>query len=160
MELGATMCRCRFWDTAAGQQEPCGHVEVDLAVHDLLQSIPQFSTLMQGKDLANIAGQGKGNRPSQEGGIFGGGCYAAESEREAVSSRNRPMVSNPVAAPIAPTNVEFVKPVNVTYRDEYRVFELPPNPQGGRPHHTHARHSCATQLRHSCTRTHACSHMP
>ena len=86
-------------------------VEVDLAVADLLGSMPQFSTLLQGKDLANIAGQAKGNRPSQEGGIFGGGCYAAESERDALTARNRPGLSNPVvaSAPVAPA---FNKPVN------------------------------------------------
>ena len=86
-------------------------VEVELAVADLLGSMPQFSTLLQGKDLANIAGQSKGNRPSQEGGIFGGGSYAAESERDALKARNRPGLSNPIVqpAPVAPT---FTKPVN------------------------------------------------
>ena len=34
------------------------------------------------------------------------------------------------AADFAKHEGAFVTPVNVTYRDEYRVFELPPNPQG------------------------------
>uniref|UniRef100_A0A6V4TDN4 EF-hand domain-containing protein n=1 Tax=Prymnesium polylepis TaxID=72548 RepID=A0A6V4TDN4_9EUKA len=100
-----------FWDSAAGQQEPCGMVEIDMAVHDLLSSQPQYSTLLQGKDLANIAGQSKGNRPSQEGGIFGGGCYASESEREILAARNRPALSNPTVAPPA-MPATFSKPVN------------------------------------------------
>jgi len=101
-----------FWDSAAGQQEPCGMVEVELAVADLLGSMPQYSTLLQGKDLANIAGTNKGNRPSQEGGIFGGGCYAAESEREALKVRQGPAAHNPVVAPPAAVPAAFTKPVN------------------------------------------------
>lgn len=87
-------------------------VEVDLAVQDLLESMPQYSTLLKGKDLANIAGRGVGNRSSQEGGIFGGGCYAADAQREALTSNKRAAVSNPIVPPAEAPPPAFSKPVN------------------------------------------------
>jgi hypothetical protein len=111
-----------FWDTAAGQQEACGMVEVDLAVQNLLSSMPQYETLLAGKDLANIAGQAKGNRSSVEGGIFGGGCYASESEREVLSARNRPAVSNPVVQAPTAAAPTFNKPVNNASSIEGGIF--------------------------------------
>lgn len=91
-------------------QEPRGAVEIEVAVQDLLQSVPQYTTLIEGKDLGNIAGQSKGNKPSQEGGIFGGGCYAAESEREILSARSRAGMYDANKQPAMPA--EMKKHVN------------------------------------------------
>jgi len=115
-----------FWDSAAGKQEPQGYIEIDLAVQDLLSSMPQYTTLLQGKDLADISGQSKGNRPSQVGGIFGGGSYAAESEREILSARNRAYLANAPAK--SDIHVEFKKPVNNASSIEGGIFAMQGEP--------------------------------
>jgi len=113
--------RPRWWDTISGEQQPCGSASIDYAVADLLSSQPQYSTLLKGADLVNVSGRGRGNRSSQEGGIFGGGSYAAESERENLSARNRPPTSErPVLAP--PTVPTFRKPVNNESSIEGGIF--------------------------------------
>ena len=64
----------------AGQQEPQGAVQVDLAINDLLSSQPEYTTGFRSGAEGFRAKQAKGNLPSQEGGIFGGGSYQAEAE--------------------------------------------------------------------------------
>lgn len=102
-----------FWDTRGGQQEPSGMVEIDFAMSNLIESLPQYDTLLKGGDPDKVAVRGQNNRPSQVGGIFGGGCYAAESERE--NTRNRPPMPPPAkpyeAAPFEPPPLEFKRPV-------------------------------------------------
>jgi len=69
----------QFWDTMAGQQEPQGGVQIDLAVNDLLSSVPDYNTGFRSGPDQFRQKQAKGNLPSQEGGIFGGGSYAADA---------------------------------------------------------------------------------
>uniref|UniRef100_A0A7S3B7P0 EF-hand domain-containing protein n=1 Tax=Haptolina ericina TaxID=156174 RepID=A0A7S3B7P0_9EUKA len=114
-----------FWDTLAGEQEPCGMVSIDYAVADLLGSQPQYSTLLKGNDLVSIAGRGQGNRPSQEGGIFGGGMYAAESERDKGRSRPLAAVDN-VAPPAEPVVPAMRKLVNNESSIEGGIFGAAP----------------------------------
>lgn len=79
--------------------------------------MPQYDTLMQGKDLPQIAGSGQGNRPSQEGGIFGGGSYEADS-RNLLPPRGPPS-STGGAMPAVPI---FRKPVNNESSIEGGIF--------------------------------------
>lgn len=70
-----------FWDTRAGQQDPVGLVPIGLAAEDLAASQEQFSgNVFRSGDTENKGGAGnKSNRPSQQGGIFGGGAFEADS---------------------------------------------------------------------------------
>jgi len=125
-----------FWDSAAGEREPCGMVEVDVAVNDLLSSMPQYSTLLKGADPVAVANRGKGNRPSQEGGIFGGGMYAAESERESASAnRNRAAYAAGAPVKVMEAPAVFSKPVNNASSIPGGIFggeNVPPPAPGGR----------------------------
>lgn len=69
-----------FWDTMAGQQEPQGAVQSELAITDLMSSMPEYSTAFRSGDLGFRQKQAKGNMPSEAGGIFGGGSYAADAQ--------------------------------------------------------------------------------
>lgn len=81
----------QFWDTMAGQQEPQGAIEIDLAVQDLLSSVPQYGTgFNSGHDGIKSNKGAKGNMPSQAGGIFGGGSYEADANNM-LSARSAPM---------------------------------------------------------------------
>lgn len=81
----------QFWDTMAGQQEPQGAVQTDLAVNDLLSSQPEYTTGFRSGAEGFRAKQAKGNLPSQQGGIFGGGSYEADAEGQLDSYRqNKP----------------------------------------------------------------------
>ena len=66
-----------FWDTMAGKQEERGVVEVAVAVADLLATLPEFGNgFNSGEEPYTAPGaKGKGNLPSQSGGIFAGGSY-------------------------------------------------------------------------------------
>jgi hypothetical protein len=111
-----------FWDTAGGQREPRGFFEIELALSDLLSTAPQqASHLPSGVDNFKKV-EGKANQPSQAGGIFGGGVYAAESAQtekyEAQQRRKAAEPLSPISAANAPPQApplqmpEFVKPVN------------------------------------------------
>lgn len=95
----------QFWDTMAGQQEPQGVVEIALAVSDLMSSKPTYGGVFNsGPEAFKVKGDGKNNKPSQAGGIFGGGAFAADAVGEINSYRgqNGPsmaMPSQPDAAP-------------------------------------------------------------
>lgn len=85
-----------FWDTMAEQQPAQGAIEIAVAVADLVASVPQYGGGFRSGDEGFKAKGAKGNLPSQEGGIFGGGSYEADAA-------NVPMDSyRPAAAPVAP----------------------------------------------------------
>jgi hypothetical protein len=74
-----------FWDTMAGQQEAQGAVQISLAVSDLLSTQPAYGgPFKSGDDGFKINPTSKSNRPSQEGGIFGGGSYEADAAGDAL----------------------------------------------------------------------------
>ena len=96
-----------FWDTLAGQQDGQGFVEVSLVVQDIFNSVPEYSTGFKSGDDGFKNKGAKGNMPSQEGGIFGGGAYSADAmggyavkkgvyvpETGAAAEYNRPKYSN------------------------------------------------------------------
>jgi len=90
-----------FWDTRAGQQDPCGYVPVALAVDDLLSSQEQYTSVMfkSGVDKmmdSPTKGGNQSNRSSQQGGIFGGGAYSADAAGGGYGAPP-PSVSAPVA---------------------------------------------------------------
>ncbi len=103
-----------FWDTCAGQQEPCGWVPVQLAVDDLINSSNVVAkeqhagnVFKSGEDrLDRVSGGGNmSNRSSLgQGGIFGGGAYEADAGRKgyaaaapAPPSHAPPTTSQPAA---------------------------------------------------------------
>lgn len=72
-----------FYDTMAGQQDPTGSISVDLVIQDLLHSVGNYSTgFRSGEEDIKSNKNAKGNLPSQQGGIFGGGSYAADARDE------------------------------------------------------------------------------
>ena len=72
-----------FWDTMAEQQEPVGVVALGLCISDLLSTQPQYGTgFSSGPETLKTNKGAKGNLPSQSGGIFGGGSYAADAMQE------------------------------------------------------------------------------
>lgn len=87
-----------FWDTMAGQQEAQGAIEIALAVSDLLSTLPSYGgPFNSGAEGFKNKGTGKNNQPSQDGGIFGGGCYEADAAGVPLSS-HRSGVGGGVAA--------------------------------------------------------------
>jgi len=88
-----------FWDTMAGQQEPQGAVECALCATDLLASQPSYNTgFNSGDELIKANKGGRGNLPSQQGGIFGGGSYEADANRENGTHVARAMPNQPLNA--------------------------------------------------------------
>lgn len=71
----------------AGQQEPQGAVQADLAINDLIFSVPTYSTGFRSGAEGFRVKQAKGNLPSQQGGIFGGGSYEADAQGQLDSYR-------------------------------------------------------------------------
>jgi len=95
-----------FWDTCAGQQEPCGWVPVPLAVDDLIQSSHGVAKEQQhgnvfksGEDRFDKVSGGGGNLSNRsslgQGGIFGGGAYEADAGGKAAARAQPPPVSYP-----------------------------------------------------------------
>jgi hypothetical protein len=88
-----------FWDTMAGQQEAQGAVQISLAVSDLLSTQPAYGgPFKSGDDGFKINPTSKSNRPSQEGGIFGGGSYEADAAGDALSARRGAAAPPPQAS--------------------------------------------------------------
>ena len=54
-------------------------MQIDLAADDLMSSVPAYNTGFRSGPDQFRQKQAKGNLPSQEGGIFGGGSYAADA---------------------------------------------------------------------------------
>ena len=80
----------QFWDTMAGQQEAQGAVEIALAVSDLMSSKPTYGGVFNsGPEAFKVKGDGKNNKPSQAGGIFGGGAFAADADGDMASYRQK-----------------------------------------------------------------------
>jgi len=80
-----------YWDTRAGEFEPCGLMDIKLAVADLLISQTTYdSGFNSGVESLGVHGGGnKSNKPSQVGGIFGGGSYEADSRGEPPAHSHR-----------------------------------------------------------------------
>ena len=94
----------QFWDTMAGQQEAQGAVDIQLVVTDLIGSVPTYSTgFNSGPEAFKSAGN-KSNRSSVQGGIFGGGSYAADANGEAPQFSNRGPAYAPSAPAMAPSS--------------------------------------------------------
>eukprot|EP00325_Prymnesiales_sp_UTEX-LB-985_P009662 CAMPEP_0174714336 /NCGR_PEP_ID=MMETSP1094-20130205/17566_1 /TAXON_ID=156173 /ORGANISM="Chrysochromulina brevifilum, Strain UTEX LB 985" /LENGTH=285 /DNA_ID=CAMNT_0015913673 /DNA_START=52 /DNA_END=910 /DNA_ORIENTATION=+ len=94
-----------FWDTCAGERAPCGKVEIKLAVNDLMGSLPDFQPAFNSgahEIGRGSAGGNKSNAPSQSGGIFDGGSYAADARGDAMPPSHRgpsaPSVREPFSA--------------------------------------------------------------
>ena len=71
-----------YWDSRAGQLEPCGKVPIPLAVDDLVESMVEYKSAVfkSGDDPFDKGAKGNfSNKSSQEGGIFGGGAFEADA---------------------------------------------------------------------------------
>lgn len=89
-----------FWDTMAEQQPAQGAIEIQVAVSDLVASVPEYNGGFRSGDEGFKAKGGRGNLPSQEGGIFGGGSYEADAAQSPSSGyRPAPAPAVPMAAP-------------------------------------------------------------
>lgn len=88
----------QFWDTMAGQREAQGAVDINLIITDLLGSVPTYSTGFNSGPEAVKGGGNKSNRSSVQGGIFGGGSYAADAEGAPPSSYRAPAYAPPPVA--------------------------------------------------------------
>ena len=108
-----------FWDTMAEQQPAQGAIEIGVAVADLVASVPSYNGgFRSGEEGFKMKGA-KGNQPSQEGGIFGGGAYMADANGMAADYPKRgPSV--PMAAPSM--EMGFQKPKNNQSSIEGGIF--------------------------------------
>ena len=72
-----------FFDTLAHQKDPEDMVEIPVIVDQILQAQPQYGTgFNSGDELIKANKGGRGNLPSQAGGIFGGGSYEVDARNE------------------------------------------------------------------------------
>ena len=72
-----------FFDTLAHQKDPEDMVEIPFIVDQILQAQPQYGTgFNSGDEMIKANKGGRGNLPSQAGGIFGGGSYEADARNE------------------------------------------------------------------------------
>jgi len=94
----------QFWDTMAGQQEAQGAVDIQLVVTDLIGSVPTYSTGFNSGPEGFKSNGNKSNRSSVQGGIFGGGSYAADAVGEAPQLSNRASYAPSAPAMAPPTN--------------------------------------------------------
>lgn len=89
-----------FWDTCAGEREPCGRMEIRLAVQDLMGGLPDYQAAFNsGPDAGAKYSGNKSNAPSQTGGIFGGGSYEADARGLPMPSTRPAPGGMPVNAP-------------------------------------------------------------
>lgn len=95
-----------FWDTAGYTREPNGFVAIADATASLMTSELTSNAIFDQKGAAPTRdNQGnRGNRSSVEGGIFGGGVYAADAHRFATNQAGQP-------APMLP--VEIARPTDM-----------------------------------------------
>lgn len=95
-----------FWDTMGGQKEPEGLVNVQLAASDLIEAAETYDGAVFNSGPEKCSGGGnKSNNPSQEGGIFGGGAFAADAGGRAYQrpvGGQMPMSNAAPAMPAAP----------------------------------------------------------
>lgn len=82
----------------AGQREPQGVVDINLIITDLLGSVPTYSTGFNSGNDTFRGGGNKSNRSSVQGGIFGGGSYAADAEGSLPPPSHRAPAYQPPAA--------------------------------------------------------------
>lgn len=88
-----------FWDTRGGQIEACDQVPIKLAIESMLSNTPEYGVLVGGSAPAPVMNRGQGNRPSQEGGIFGGGVYQQDATKEIASQKMNRQAFRPVQLP-------------------------------------------------------------
>lgn len=88
-----------FWDTRGGQIEACDQVPIKLAVDSMLSNTPEYGVLVAGSAPAPVVNRGKGNLPSQEGGIFGGGVYQQDATMDIANQKTNRQAFRPVQLP-------------------------------------------------------------
>lgn len=123
-----------FWDTLAETQEPQGAVEIGIAVRDLMSSVPSYGGAFNSGDDGFKNKGAKGNLPSQEGGIFGGGAYSADAYNEVYA----PPSARPTPAQSAYAPPESQRPrgnqssiAGGIFGGESAVAAAPPPPSSG-----------------------------
>jgi len=120
----------QFWDTCAGQQDPCGSVPVDLAINDLLHSIKGYpgegNPFKSGVEPQAKTSGNKSNGPSQPGGIFGGGAYEADAASNRGNAVILPSTAVPPASSQKPYSNQSSQPGGI-----FGTYEPPPSTRGG-----------------------------
>ena len=118
-----------FWDTMAGSQEPCGLIDIGMATNDLMATLPGYTNgFNSGPDpTAQPGARGKGNLPSQEGGIFAGGSYEADAEAVSMSSHR---ANAPPEVPYVPAH-GGASPARPDNAQKQRSYSNAPSIPGG-----------------------------